>query len=306
MSARASGPVPPPSPRAILSTLKGSARRALGQHFLIDDDINDQIAREAGPFEETDFVEIGPGPGGLTQALLRHGAARVTAIERDHRFIAPLARLSRSWPGRLQIVHADALSCDYRSLVKGSKIRIAANLPYNIGTRLIVDWLCETPWPPRWQSICVLLQREVARRLCARPGGNGFGRLSVLCGWRGTARILFDIDPSAFTPPPRVTSCLVRLEPALRPLPCDRRRLEELCAVVFAQRRKMLRTSLRSVYEDSKTVLEGCGIDPRARPEQLGIADFVKLANVAPLCHKMTRRGRGSQNTGQAGKGDRL
>jgi 16S rRNA (adenine1518-N6/adenine1519-N6)-dimethyltransferase len=254
------------------------ARKSLGQNFLLDLNLTARIARAAGPLEGVDVVEIGPGPGGLTRALLAHGARRVVAVERDERAVAALAEIAARYPGRLDVIAGDALAFDPRPHLSGDQARIVANLPYNIATALLVSWLTTEPWPPWYDRLVLMFQREVAERIVAAPGSKTYGRLSVLAGWRTQARILFDIAPSAFVPPPKVTSSVVELIPRQTPLACDRRTLERITEAAFGQRRKMLRQSLRSLGSDAPALLAAAGIDPTARAEDIPVDGFVALA----------------------------
>ncbi len=238
-----------------------AARKSLGQNFLLDLNLTGRIARAAGPLAGVDVIEVGPGPGGLTRALLAEGARRVIAIERDERAMAALADIAAAYPGRLAALNADALAFDPRiHLEPGVAVRIAANLPYNIATLLLVGWLTADPWPPWYERMVLMFQREVAERIVAAPGSKAYGRLSVLAGWRTQARIVFDVHPSAFVPPPKVTSSVVELVPRLSPLACDRGALERVTAAAFGQRRKMLRQSLRSLAADPLPLLAQAGI----------------------------------------------
>src|SRR3954464_7335958 len=256
-----------------------SARKSLGQNFLLDLNLTGRIARAAGPLAGITVVEIGPGPGGLTRALLAEGAQRVVAVERDERAVAALAEITARYPGRLDVIAGDALTFDVRThLHSGEQARVVANLPYNIATALLVDWLTIEPWPPWYDRLVLMFQREVAERIVAAPGSKSFGRLSVLTGWRAEARILFDIAASAFVPPPNVTSSLVSLVPRANPLPCDRRALERVTEAAFGQRRKMLRQSLKQLGVDPIPLLENAGLDPTARAEDIGVEGFVALA----------------------------
>jgi 16S rRNA (adenine1518-N6/adenine1519-N6)-dimethyltransferase len=255
-----------------------SARKSLGQNFILDLNLTSRIARAAGPLDGVTVVEIGPGPGGLTRALIANGASRVIAIERDARAVAALAEIAARYPDRLTVIEADALDFDPRPHLGDGPARIVANLPYNIATALLVSWLSVEPWPPWYDQLVLLFQREVAERIAARPDQASYGRLSVLAGWRTDARILFDIAPSAFVPPPKVTSSLVRLLPRAEPLPCDRAMLERVTAAAFGQRRKMLRQSLRSLGVDPAPLLEAAGLAPTARAEDIPVEGFVRLA----------------------------
>jgi 16S rRNA (adenine1518-N6/adenine1519-N6)-dimethyltransferase len=254
------------------------ARKSLGQHFLLDLNLTSRIARAAGPLQGVTVVEIGPGPGGLTRALLAQGAALVIAIERDERALGALAEIAACEPQRITIVPGDALSFDPRPLLGGQTARIVANLPYNISTALLTKWLTVEPWPPWYDRLVLMFQREVAERIVARPGSKSYGRLSILACWRTQARILFDIAPSAFVPPPKVVSTLVELVPRPVPLPCDRSALERVTAAAFGQRRKMLRQSLKSLGANPLALLEASGLDPTARAEDIPVEGFVALA----------------------------
>ena len=255
------------------------ARKSLGQHFLLDLNLTARIARAAGPLTGVTVIEVGPGPGGLTRALLAQGAAQVIAIERDERALGALAEIAARVPGRLTVVADDALSYDPRPLLGGRTARIVANLPYNIATALLARWLTADPWPAWFDRLVLMFQREVALRIVAPPGSKTYGRLSVLAGWRTEARILFDIAPSAFVPPPKVVSSLVELIPRSQPLTCDRHALERIAAAAFGQRRKMLRQSLRSLGGDPAALLNAAGIAPTARAEEIPVEGFVALAN---------------------------
>jgi 16S rRNA (adenine1518-N6/adenine1519-N6)-dimethyltransferase len=254
-----------------------AAKRSLGQNFLLDLNLTARIARAAGPLDGISVVEVGPGPGGLTRALLALGARRVIAIERDKRAIAALHEIAVHYPSRLEVIIGDALTIDPRPYLDG-RTRVVANLPYNIATALLVSWLTVEPWPPWFDQLVLMFQREVGERIVAAPGSKSYGRLSVLVGWRCEARILFDVAPAAFVPPPKVTSSVVRLTPRANPLPCDRRGLERVTEAAFGQRRKMLRQSLKSLAVDPFALLAAAGIDPTARAEEIPVEGFVKLA----------------------------
>jgi len=255
-----------------------SAIKGLGQNFLLDLNLTGRIARAAGVLEGHTVIEVGPGPGGLTRALLANGATRVVAIERDARCLPALAEIAERYPGRLDVRHDDALAIDYRSLAAGPT-RIVANLPYNIATPLLVGWLRTEPWPPFYESLTLMFQREVAERIIAPPAGDAYGRLGVLAGWRSEARILFNVPPSAFTPSPKVMSSVVGLLPRPAPLPADPAVLERVVAAAFGQRRKMLRQSLRPLGVDPLPLLDAAGITPTRRAEEIDVAGFVALAN---------------------------
>jgi 16S rRNA (adenine1518-N6/adenine1519-N6)-dimethyltransferase len=254
------------------------AKKSLGQNFLLDLNLTARIARAAGPLEGVTVIEVGPGPGGLTRALLAQGAEHVVAIERDQRAIAALGEIADRYPGRLDVVAADALSFDPRMRLAGARARIVANLPYNIATPLLVGWLTTEPWPPWFDRLVLMFQREVAERITAAPGSKSYGRLSVLAGWRSEAHILFDIAPSAFVPPPKVTSSLVELVPRQMPLPCVSLALQKVTEAAFGQRRKMLRQSLKSLGRDPLPLLAAAGIAQTARAEEIPVEGFVALA----------------------------
>jgi len=266
-----------PPLREVIRRYELSARKSLGQNFLLDLNLTGRIARAAGPLAGVTVIEVGPGPGGLTRALLAEGA-NVIAIERDERAVAALGEIADHYPGRLTVVSGDALEFDARPYLGGDPVRVVANLPYNIATALLVSWLTVEPWPPWYDRLVLMFQREVAERIVAKPGSKTYGRLSVLAGWRTEAKILFDIAPSAFVPPPKVTSSLVQLVPRAAPLPCDRRALERVTAAAFGQRRKMLRASLKSLGLDPAPLLEKAGLDPTARAEDIAVEGFVALA----------------------------
>jgi 16S rRNA (adenine1518-N6/adenine1519-N6)-dimethyltransferase len=254
------------------------AKKSLGQNFLLDLNLTSRIARAAGSLENVTVIEIGPGPGGLTRALLAAGAKRVIAIERDHRAIAALQEIAEHYPGRLQIFEADATTFDTAPHLASESARIVANLPYNVGTVLLVGWLTAEPWPPFYDRLTLMFQREVAERLVAATGSKSYGRLSVLAQWRTQPKILFDIAPGAFVPPPKVTSSVVELIPRPQPLPCDRRALERVTEAAFGQRRKMLRQSLKSLGTDPLPLLASADIPETERAENVDIAGFVRLA----------------------------
>lgn len=255
-----------------------TARKSLGQNFLFDLNLTARIARAAGPLAGVTVVEVGPGPGGLTRALLALGAKRVIAIERDERCIAALHEIVSRDPARLTVVAADALQYDPSGELRGDKARIIANLPYNIATALLVKWLTVMPWPPWYDALVLMFQREVAERIAAAPGSKSYGRLAVLTQWRTEPRILFDIAPSAFVPPPKVVSSVVKLVPRENPAACDLRLLERVTEAAFGQRRKMLRQSLRSLGRDPLPLLAAAAIAPTARAEEIPVAGFVALA----------------------------
>jgi 16S rRNA (adenine1518-N6/adenine1519-N6)-dimethyltransferase len=255
-------------------------RKSLGQNFLLDLNLTARIARAGGPLAGVTVIEVGPGPGGLTRALIAEGAARVIAVERDARAIAALDEIAGRYPGRLAVVSGDALDFDPAPHLGAATgpVRIIANLPYNIATALLVRWLSAEPWPPWYDSLVLMFQREVAERIVAAAGSKTYGRLAVLAGWRTEARILFDISSAAFVPPPKVTSSVVRLVPRPEPLRCDRAILERVTEAAFGQRRKMLRQSLRTLGVDPKPLLAAAGIAETARAEDIPVEGFVALA----------------------------
>ncbi|MCX7320499.1 MAG: 16S rRNA (adenine(1518)-N(6)/adenine(1519)-N(6))-dimethyltransferase RsmA [Hyphomicrobiales bacterium] len=255
------------------------ARKSLGQNFLLDLNLTARIARAAGPLDGVTVVEVGPGPGGLTRALLAAGAKRVIAVERDERAIGPLEEIAAHYPGRPEIVIGDAQTFDPRPLLNGERARIVANLPYNIGTQLLIDWLCTEPWPPWYEMMVLMFQREVAERIVAVGDDEAYGRLGVLANWRADTKILFDISPAAFTPPPKVTSSVVRLTPRQNPEPCERRLLEQVAAAAFNQRRKMLRQSLKPLGVDPEQLAAAAGVEATRRAETVPVSGFVAMAN---------------------------
>jgi 16S rRNA (adenine1518-N6/adenine1519-N6)-dimethyltransferase len=269
-----------PPLREVVAAHDLAPKKALGQNFLFDLNLTSRIARSSGPLEGVSVLEVGPGPGGLTRALLAAGAARVVAVERDPRALPALAEIAARYPGRLDVVEADALAFDPRPLIGEGRARIVANLPYNVGTPLLTGWVAAEPWPPWWESLTLMFQREVAERIVADEGDRAnYGRLGVLCGWRCEARILFDVPPSAFVPPPKVTSSVVHLKPRQAPEPCRLRTLEAVTAAAFGQRRKMLRQSLKGVSPDPAGLLAEAGIPETARAEEVPVRGFVALAN---------------------------
>jgi 16S rRNA (adenine1518-N6/adenine1519-N6)-dimethyltransferase len=265
-----------PPLREVIARHGLSASRALGQNFLLDEQLLDRIARIAGPLEGARVYEVGPGPGGLTRALLRAGA-EVIAAERDRRCLAPLAELAEAFPDRLAIIAEDALAIDEAARI--GRAHVVANLPYNVGTALLVRWLGGAPWPPWWQSLTLMFQQEVAERIVARPGSAAYGRLAILAQWRTEAKLAMKVHRSAFVPPPKVMSAIVHIVPAAQPGGVNPATLERLTAAAFGQRRKMLRRSLASL-PGALEALGKLGIDPERRAETLGVADFVALARM--------------------------
>jgi 16S rRNA (adenine1518-N6/adenine1519-N6)-dimethyltransferase len=269
-----------PPLREVIARHGLAAKRSLGQNFLLDLNLTGRIARAAGPLDGVSVVEVGPGPGGLTRALLAEGARKVIAVERDDRAIAALDEVARHYPGRLEVMADNALEVDLKPYLTGGPFRIVANLPYNIATPLLVSWLTTEPWPPWFDRLVLMFQREVAERIVAAPGGKDYGRLSVLAGWRTRAKILFDVHPSNFVPPPKVTSSVVELVPRADAPRCDRAMLERITAAAFGQRRKMLRQSMRSLGLDPLPLLAAAGIEPTARAEEIPVEGFIALTHV--------------------------
>jgi len=255
------------------------AKKSLGQNFLLDLNLTARVARAGGSLDGVTVVEVGPGPGGLTRALLAEGARRVIAIERDDRAINALQEIAGRYPDRIDIVPGDALEFDARAHLGFERARVIANLPYNIATPLLIGWLSES-WPPWYDSLVLMFQREVAERIVATSGSKAYGRLAVLAGWRTEAKIMFDVAPTAFVPPPKVTSSVVRLIPRAKPLACDANALRRVTEAAFGQRRKMLRQSLKSVGVDTLTLLAEACIEPTVRAEEIPVEGFVALANV--------------------------
>lgn len=257
-------------------------RKSLGQNFLFDLNLTAKIARASGPLDGVTVIEVGPGPGGLTRALLAGGAREVIAIERDQRCLPALEQIAARYPGRLRVINDDALKVDFAALAgpDAGPLRIIANLPYNVGTALLIGWITTEAWPPAWESLTLMFQREVAERIVAGPSApNDYGRLGVLCGWRTEAQILFDVPPAAFTPPPKVMSSVVRITPRAAPEPCRLAALEAVTQAAFGQRRKMLRQSLKGVVSEPLALLARAGIEQTDRPETVPVSGFVRLAN---------------------------
>ena len=271
-----------PPLREVIARHGLSARKSLGQNFLLDLNLTGRIARAAGPLAGVTVIEVGAGPGGLTRALIAEGAAKVVAVERDARCLEALGEIAACCPGRLEIVAGDALKTDYASLA-AAPVRIVANLPYNIATPLLTGWLSAEPWPPFFDRLVLMFQSEVAERIAAAPGGKAYGRLAVLAQWRTRPRLLFTVSPRAFVPPPKVISALVELVPLPEPFPCRRRTLERLTAAAFGQRRKMLRSSLKGLggkaaLAKALAALDALGIAETARAETLSVAQFCAIA----------------------------
>ena len=264
-----------PPLREVIAKHGLSASKALGQNFLFDAQLLDRIAAVPGNLSGRAVLEIGPGPGGLTRALLKAGA-RVTAIEMDKRCLPALAELGEAYPGKLRVIEGDALKLDHNALI-GEPYAVVANLPYNVGTALFTRWLSGQGWPPQWTSLTLMFQLEVAQRIVAEPGSGAYGRLAVLAQWRSAARLAMKVHRSAFTPPPKVMSAIVHITPAEMPEGVSSRTLERLTEAAFGQRRKMLRQSLKGV-PGALNALESLGIDQQRRAETLSVDEFVKLA----------------------------
>ncbi|MEZ5748420.1 MAG: 16S rRNA (adenine(1518)-N(6)/adenine(1519)-N(6))-dimethyltransferase RsmA [Caenibius sp.] len=262
-----------PPLREVIARHGLSASKALGQNFLFDEQLLDRIAAIPGSLDGQQVLEIGPGPGGLTRALLRAGA-RVTAIEMDPRCLPALAEVEAAFPGRLRVIEGDAMKLAHG--IEGP-FHIVANLPYNVGTALFTGWLSGESWPPQWESLTLMFQLEVAQRIVATPGSGAYGRLAVLAQWRSAARLAMKVHRSAFTPPPKVMSAIVHVTPTLMPGGTSARMLERVTEAAFGQRRKMLRQSMKGL-PGALAALESLGIDPQRRAETLGIAEFGAVA----------------------------
>ncbi|WP_372609845.1 16S rRNA (adenine(1518)-N(6)/adenine(1519)-N(6))-dimethyltransferase RsmA [Aquicoccus sp.] len=271
---------PLPPLRDVIAQHGLSARKSLGQNFLLDLNLTAKIARSAGDLMQCDVLEIGPGPGGLSRGLLSEGARHLLVIEKDHRCLPALAEIAEAYPGRLTVIEGDALDVDPLAHLT-PPIRIAANLPYNVGTELLVRWLTPPQWPPFWQSLTLMFQREVAERIVAAPGSKVYGRLALLAQWRCDARIVMSLPPQAFTPPPKVSSAVVQLTalPAPR-FPADAKTLERVVAMAFNQRRKMLRAALKGLAPDIEEKLVAAGIAPTDRAETVDLERFCALARL--------------------------
>jgi len=268
-----------PPLREVIAAHRLNAKKNLGQHFLLDLNLTRKIARAAGDLTQATIIEVGPGPGGLTRAMLMEGARDVIVIERDARCLPALAEISAAYPGRMTVIEADAMKVDERAILNGKPVKIIANLPYNVGTALLIKWLTAEVWPPFWQSLTLMFQREVAERIVAVPGNKAYGRLAVLSQWRAHPSIAFDVAPTAFVPPPKVTSAIVHFEPT--PLPANApsvASLGQVTAAAFGQRRKMLRAALKQLCPAPEPLLESVGIAPTARAEEVDVASFCRLA----------------------------
>ena len=269
-----------PPLREVINEHELRAKKALGQNFLLDLNLTSKIARQAGDLTGCDVLEIGPGPGGLTRALLLNGARKVVAIEQDTRCLPALQQITDHSGGRLKVLLGDALAIDPTQHLN-APIRIVANLPYNIGTELLTRWLSPPQWPPFWQSLTLMFQKEVAQRIVAQPGSKAYGRLSILCQWRCTANLRMEIPPAAFTPPPKVTSAVVHLERREEPaFPADAKILNQTVAKAFGQRRKMLRASLKGLHPEIEDCLLMANIKPTQRAEEISLEQFCALSQI--------------------------
>ncbi|WP_085308916.1 16S rRNA (adenine(1518)-N(6)/adenine(1519)-N(6))-dimethyltransferase RsmA [Planktotalea arctica] len=254
------------------------ARKSMGQNFLLDLNLTSKIARYAGTLDTHDVLEIGPGPGGLTRGLLANGARKVLAIEKDARCLPALQEIAEAYPGRLQLIEGDALDTDPLAHLT-PPIRIASNLPYNVGTELLIRWLTPKQWPPYWDSLTLMFQREVAQRITAAPGSKAYGRLAILSQWRCDPQIVINLPPEAFSPPPKVSSAVVHFTALPEPrFPADFKTLERVVAMAFNQRRKMLRASLKGAAPDIEDRLIAAGLKPTERAEQISLEGFCALA----------------------------
>lgn len=267
-----------PPLRDVIATHGLSAKKALGQNFLLDLNLTAKIARVPGDLTGADVLEVGPGPGGLTRGLLAEGARKVLAVEKDARCLPALAEIAQAYPGRLEVINDDALQVDVASRLTGP-IHVVANLPYNVGTELLVRWLTPREWPPFWSGLTLMFQREVAERIVAQPGDKAYGRLAILANWKAQTRIALSLPPEAFTPPPKVRSAVVHLVPRPEPLfPADPQIMEQVVARAFNQRRKMLRASLKGIVPDLEDALTDAGLAPTERAERVSIEGFAALA----------------------------
>lgn len=270
-----------PPLREVIENYGLAAKKSLGQNFIQDLNLTRRIARIAGSLEGVTVVEVGPGPGGLTRALLMEGAAAVAAVERDERCLPALEEISARWPGRLRVVSGDALRTDWPALIAGAggEVRIIANLPYGVASQLLIGWLETEPWPPWFGRMTLMFQKEVAERIVASPGTKAYGRLSVISQWRTTPRIAMTLGPAAFNPPPKVDSAVVDFVPRLHPATaCTVATLGKVTAAAFGQRRKMLRSALKAVHPAPSALLAGLGIDDQRRAETLSVDEFARIA----------------------------
>lgn len=266
-----------PPLREVIARYGLRARKSLGQNFLLDLNLTGRIARAAAPLDHCTVVEIGPGPGGLTRALLQYGAREIVAVEKDARCLAALGDIAAAYPGRLRIIEGDALEMEPGEIAD-PPVKLVANLPYNVATPLLIKWLTPKQWPPVWESLTLMFQKEVAERITAPAGGKAYGRLAVLAQWRCEAQMLFDIDPRAFTPAPKVISSIVQITPRAPRAEAELADLQAVAAAAFGQRRKMLRRSLTALGVDASLLLEQAGLSPTQRAEEINIEGFCALA----------------------------
>ncbi|MGY6705846.1 16S rRNA (adenine(1518)-N(6)/adenine(1519)-N(6))-dimethyltransferase RsmA [Roseinatronobacter sp.] len=275
-----------PPLRDVIRTHDLRAKKSFGQNFLLDLNLTARIARAAGDLQNCDILEVGPGPGGLTRGLLAEGARSVLAIEKDPRCLPALAEIAGAYPGRLQIIEGDALAVDPLAHLT-PPVKVVANLPYNVGTELLIRWMTPAQWPPFWDSLTLMFQREVAERIVARPGSKAYGRLALMVQWRADARVVLHLPPEAFTPPPKVSSAVVHITRLTEPrFPADARVLETVVAAAFNQRRKMLRAALRGLHPQIEDLLQQVGIAPTARAEEIGLEGFCALARTLAAARK--------------------
>lgn len=267
-----------PPLRDVIQTHGLIAKKSLGQNFLLDLNLTSKIARLAGDLTKCDVLEVGPGPGGLTRGLLAEGARKVLAVEKDSRAMGPLSEISDAYPGRLEVINADALDINPLEQLT-APVRIISNLPYNVGTELLIRWLTPPTWPPYWASLTLMFQREVANRIVAKPGNKTYGRLAILSQWRTTPRLVMELPPEAFSPPPKIHSAVVHFEALEKPrFEADAKVLERIVAAGFNQRRKMLRASLKGVKPEIEDYLNAAGIKPTDRAEQVSLEGWCALA----------------------------
>lgn len=265
-------------------------KKALSQNFLLDLNLTERIVKSVGQIDTHDILEIGPGPGSLTRSLLSLGARRVVAIEKDIQFLEPLKEISKAYPGRLIVIHGDALKIQLESVLT-PPIKIVSNLPYNVGTQILLNYITAKSWPPFWDSLTLMFQNELAKRLISQPRTKSYGRLSIISQWRSSVKILFTISANSFTPVPKVDSAVVQFKPLKQPnFPTNQNKLEKLVKLAFSQRRKMLRQSLRSSHVDIQKILLELGIKPESRPEELSVKQFCDLTNKLEFYEKSKRQ----------------
>ena len=277
-----------PPLRDVIRTHDLRAKKSFGQNFLLDLNLTARIARAAGDLHACDILEVGPGPGGLTRGLLAEGARKVLAIEKDPRCLPALAEIADAYPDRLQVIEGDALAVDALAHLT-PPVKVVANLPYNVGTELLIRWMTPAQWPPFWDSLTLMFQREVAERIVARPGSKAYGRLALMVQWRADARVVLHLPPEAFTPPPKVSSAVVHITRLTKPrFPADARALETVVAAAFNQRRKMLRAALRGLHPQIEDLLQQVGIAPTARAEEIGLEGFCALARALAAARQQT------------------